>query len=82
MKSDRKSPTIRGELRERLVSYIVAALGLVASLAWNEAIKGLIAYLFPLDANSLFAQFLYAAVLTAIVVIITVYLIRLLSDEP
>jgi len=46
----------------------------VAGLAWNEAIKALIEYLYPLDKNSLLAKFVYAALITIIVVVFTTYL--------
>ncbi len=70
---------IRREIRERVVGYIAAALGLVAGLAWNEAIKALIEYLFPLGQDTLFAKFLYAVLITIIVVAVTVYLLRLVK---
>ena len=65
------------ELKEKLVGYITAGLGLVASLAWNEAIKGLIEAIFPFGQNSLLAKFLYAIIMTAVVVIIGGYLVKL-----
>lgn len=69
---------LRKEMRERSFTYIVAAMGLTASLAWNEAVKSLIDYLFPSSAHTLLAKFLYAAAITLIVVLITIYLERLL----
>ncbi len=72
---------IRREVRERTYSYIVAAFSLVASLAWNEAIKSLIDYFFPLGANTLLAKFIYAISITLIVVFITMYLERLFKRE-
>ena len=67
---------IKKEVRERTLSYIVAALGLVAGLAWNEAIKSLIEYFFP-ASNGLLAKFIYTIILTLIVVFVTTYLVRL-----
>ena len=37
---------IKKEIHEHTLGYIVAALGLVAGLAWNEAVKSLIEYFF------------------------------------
>ena len=68
---------LKAEIRERVLGYMVGALGLVAGLAWNEAIQALIAYLFPLPENTLPAKFLYAAVLSVVVVIVSVYLSQL-----
>ena len=72
---ERKS--VAAEARERLLGYITAALGLVAGLAWNDAIKDLIAWLYPRQSNSLTAKFIYAIVITLVVVIISVHLTRL-----
>lgn len=69
---------IEREVRERVVGYLTAALGLVAGLAWNDAIAALIAHWFPIERNSILAKFIYAAVLTLIVVLVTTYVVRLL----
>ena len=66
------------EVRERVFGYMVGAFGLVAGLAWNEAIQASIAYLFPLPENTLPAKFLYAVVISIVVVVVSVYLSRLL----
>jgi len=72
-----KGGEITNEVRDRGATYIVAGLGIVVGLAWNEAIKALIDYFYPLaSANSIFAKFLYAAVLTIIVVLVTTYIVR------
>lgn len=72
---------LKKEIKERSMGYIVAALGVVAGLAWNEAIKGLIDYLFPLSTNSIVAKFIYALLMTLVVVVFTVYLSRLLLKK-
>lgn len=72
-----KGSEITNEVRDRGATYIVAGLGIVVGLAWNEAIKALIDYFYPLaSANSIFAKFLYAIVLTIIVVIVTTYIVK------
>ncbi len=78
-----QSTRIQREIRERTIGYVVAAFGFVAGLAWNEAIKAIIEYLFPFGNNSILAKVLYAIVLTIVVVLVTVYLIRIgkKSDE-
>lgn len=65
------------EIKERTIGYILAAFGFVAGLAWNEAIKSFIDQFFPLARDSIFVKFLYAIVITIIVVIVTVYLVKL-----
>lgn len=69
-------PRLASEIRERTVGYILTALGLVAGFAWNEAIKSLIEYVFPVAQNGMVAKFIYAGLITLIVVIITSYLMR------
>ena len=74
---------MRKEIKERTISYIVAALGLVAGLAWNEAIKSFITLIFPNPGNNdLLIKFGYAVVITIVIVIITVYLVRLTEEKP
>jgi hypothetical protein len=75
---------IEREVRERVVGYLTAALGLVAGLAWNDAVSALIAHWFPIERNSILAKFIYAAVLTIVVVLVTTYVVRLLrrSSTP
>ena len=51
-----------------LLSY---SLGLVAALAWNDAIQSLIRSLFPKEsASSIVIKFIYAAVITLLAVIV------------
>lgn len=68
------------EVFHRVMAYIVGALGLVAGLAWNDAIKALLDYLFP-QQNSLPAKFLYAGLVSLLIILVTIYLVRLMSDE-
>lgn len=70
---------LRSEIRERTLGYILAAFGLVAGLAWNDAIQSFIGYLFPSPENTLPAKFLYAIIISFIVVMISVYISRLLQ---
>jgi len=72
---------IKKEVRQRTSGYILAALGLVAALAWNDAIKGLIEYFFPLNKNTVLVKFTYAILITFVVVVVSIYLTKLLSDK-
>lgn len=69
------------ELKERTVGYILGALGVVAGIAWNDTIRAVIDYLFPLDKSGILAKFIYAVIMTVILVIISVYLIRLTQKK-
>ena len=66
------------EVRQRTAGYILAGLGFVAGLAWNDAIKSLIEYVFPLDKNNLAVKFLYAGIATLLIVTVA----RWLTKEP
>lgn len=58
------------EVRGKSVAYISTALGLVAGLAWNDAIKATIDSLFPFSKDALTAKFIYAIIVTVAVVIL------------
>ena len=64
------------EVREKTMGYILAALGFVVALAWNDAIKSLIENIFPLDKNNLSAKFVYALIVTVIIVVATILLTK------
>ena len=70
---------LRQEFRERISGYIIAAFGLVASLAWNDAISALIEKIFPLGKDTIVAKFIYAMVITVILVAVAVYLVKILK---
>ena len=72
---------IRGELREKTLGYIVTALGLVAGLAWNDAIKAFIEYSFPLTKDTIQAKFVYAGVMTVLIGLLTYVLSKLLGSK-
>ena len=72
---------IKKEVRIKVVGYITAGFGLVAGLAWNDAIKSLIELIFPLQKNSVLVKFLYAGIITVLLVSITIYLTRLFKKE-
>ena len=59
---------------------IIAAFSLVAALAWNEAITNLFKYYFGEQAN-LIAKFIYAFVVTILVVIVVLSLDRFFNKE-
>ena len=73
--------SIRNEVRERTVGYIAAAFSVVAGLAWNDAVKALIEFIFPLKENTLSAKFVYAVLVTIAAVIFTMYLAKLFQND-
>lgn len=72
---------LQRELRKRTATYIAAALGLVVGLAWNEAIRSVIEYFFPLSQNTVTAKIIYALAITAVLVIVTAYILKEQKEE-
>lgn len=69
-------PSLRLEIVEKMSALAAAGLGLVAALAWNDAMQTLFGVLFG-QASTLIAKFVYAIVITVSVVLLTMYLSRL-----
>ena len=72
---------IKTQIRSQTAGYIAGALGLVAGLAWGDAIKALIEDLFPFAKSGLLAKFIYAVLVTLIVVIVSRYLFKSSTSE-
>lgn len=71
---------VKKETKEKIITLILAGFGLAAALAWNEAIQSLFNFLFP-KTNGLIGKFVYAAVITVIVVIITFQLNKIAGQN-
>ena len=76
-----RSTEFEREVRERTFGYIVASFGLVAGLAWNEAIKAFIEKFFPMQNDTLKAKFIYAVAITVVLVFVSLYLAKLFKKE-
>lgn len=63
-------------VKEKMITLILAGFGLVAALAWNDAIQTLFNSLFP-QGSGLIGKFGYALIVTLIVVIISLHLKRI-----
>jgi hypothetical protein len=68
-------------LKKRMFTYIAAGLGLVAGLAWNDAIRSTIDYLVPDTGNTVLAKILYATILTIVVGLILLYVEKSLQEN-
>jgi len=64
---------VKREFKEKTITLILGGFGLVAALAWNEAIKTLFETIFP-KKNELIGKFIYAIIVTIIVVIVSLKL--------
>jgi hypothetical protein len=77
----KESRSVKQEVRNKIVTYITTAIGLIAGLAWNDAIRELIENLFPVSKNTILAKILYALIITILLAIVSVYLARFSSRE-
>lgn len=69
------------EFKKQTAGYISAAFGLVVGLAWNDAIKAFIEAIFPLKTGTIVAKFVYAAILTFLVIWIFGWLNRFADKD-
>lgn len=84
MDQDKKQAAkeLRLKIQEQTIGYITAALGLVAGLAWNDAVKTMIEEFYPVEkGNGVLAKFWYATVITLVIVIISYYLLRFINRQ-
>lgn len=68
---------VKLEVMDKLTALIAAAFGLVAALAWNNAIQTLFVRIFGPTPNQLLAMMGYAVVVTIIAVLVTVWVGRI-----
>ncbi|MFH1544780.1 MAG: DUF5654 family protein [archaeon] len=64
---------MQAEVIEKIAALITAAFGLVAALAWNDAIKALFKEVFG-SAETLIPMMIYAVIITIIAVIATIWI--------
>jgi uncharacterized membrane protein YdjX (TVP38/TMEM64 family) len=64
---------MKSEVIEKIAALITAAFGLVAALAWNDAIKAIFAQVFD-SADALMPMIIYAVLVTIIAVIATIWI--------
>lgn len=77
-----KEKSFRRELIEQFITLATSGFGLVAALAWNEAIqtfvKDYIQRYYP-DQSGVFSKFFYAVIITIFAVLVTYQLSKLAS---
>ena len=71
---------LHSDVFERIVTLIIAALGLIAALAWDEALRHIFEILFG-GSGTLLEQISYALVITIIAALISVRLGKLFSKH-
>jgi len=67
---------MKNEVIEKIAALLTAAFGLVAALAWNDAIKEMFRLLFG-EQSALSAMLAYAVIITIIAVVVTIYIGKL-----
>lgn len=76
---EQKSNSFRIQVLETMATLITAGFGIVAALAWNEAIKQLINEYLPNTDSQTIGLFVYAIIVTVIVVAATLLVSRALA---
>ncbi len=71
-----KEEKLTAEVLDKFSELITTALGLVAALAWNEAIQQLFTQLFGEAGGALAAKFGYALIITLVVIFATISISR------
>ena len=68
------------EVIEKIAALITAAFGLIAALAWNEAIQEIFRLVFG-DQSGIWAMLFYAVVVTIIAVVVTIWIGRVAEKQ-
>ncbi|MDH3360793.1 MAG: DUF5654 family protein [Nitrosopumilus sp.] len=77
--ADDAKPTMKTEILDKIAALVTAAFGLVAALAWNDAIKTIFKEVFG-EQSTIGPMLLYAIVVTIIAVILTIIVARAVSN--
>lgn len=80
-KTKKEAQEVAVKVREKAAGYLLAGFGVVAGLAWNEAVKALIELFWPLDQESLVAKFVYAMAVTLLVVVASMVLLKFSKEK-
>lgn len=72
----RRARSLTAEIAAQLLVLATSALGLVAALAWNDAIQAVFKEYFP-AAGGIVAKFVYAILVSLIIIVLTINLTKL-----
>lgn len=75
--SEAAEEPVRKQVLDKMATLLTSAFALVAALAWNDAIKQLFAKLLPSQDGQIVGLFVYAAVVTVVAVLATLWIGRL-----
>lgn len=76
-----KSSELKKEFLKTMIQLATAGFGLAAALAWNATIQSIIKQIVPENGSDIVSQLIYALIVTAIAVLVTYTLGRMLQDE-
>lgn len=79
MGDEEKPVPLKVEVLDKIAALVTAAFGLVAALAWNEAIKAIFKEIFG-TAEAITPMLIYAIVVTIVAVILTIVVARAASN--
>ena len=74
-----KEEPMKVVILDKIAALITAAFGLVAALAWNDAIKAIFKEIFG-EADAIGPMLLYAIIVTIAAVILTIIVARAVSN--
>ena len=76
----KKSNLLKKEVAEKTITLILGAIGFIAALAWNDAIKVIFDdFIQPGDA--ILGKILYALLITVIFVLLSINLSKIISKK-
>ena len=79
MADEEEKTTLKTEVLDKIAALVTAAFGLVAALAWNDAIKTIFKEVFGENAG-IAPMLMYAIIVTIIAVILTIIVARAVSN--
>lgn len=72
----RRVTGVTREVAAQILNLATSSLGLVAALAWNDAIQSIFKEYFP-TGSGIIAKLIYAVVVSVLIVVITINLTKL-----
>ena len=74
-----KPTPLKTEILDKIAALVTAAFGLVAALAWNDAIKAIFKEIFG-TSDAVGPMLIYAIIITIIAVVLTIIVARAASN--